>query len=404
MITVSPTPFPEDCDPTLPGHPDPYPLYHRLREDDPVHFSRFTNAWMLTRYADAIAYLRSPDFSRTAYLALMRERFGAAQPILAFQSRELAFTDPPEHPWLRSAVCRAFSPQRIAAMRRHIEDAVRAALDRAANRGAIDAIADFAYPIPADVISAMLGVPRDDWPVLREWVDGIVISRGVVRTPEMMAEGARATTAFHDYLANLMSEKRRTPGADLMSALIAVRESGRGLDAEQIITMIETLFAAGHATTRNLIANGLIALLRNPAEHAKLRENPALIASAVEEMLRYDPPTQAPSPQVAAADTVIGGRTIRSGEMVSVLIGAANRDPARFADPDCFDIARTDNEHLAFSHGIHYCLGASLARLEARVAIGALVARFPNLRLAQSEIEWEARGRFRGPRALRLEF
>jgi pimeloyl-[acyl-carrier protein] synthase len=403
-MRVSGEPFPDDCDPTLPGYPDPYPLYHRLRRDDPVHFSPFTNAWMLTRYADAIAYLRSPNFSRVAYLDLMREKFGAEQPILAFQSRELAFTDPPEHPWLRAIVGKAFSPKRIAAMRPHIEDAVGAALDSAAPLGAIDVIADFAYPIPADVISAMLGVPREDWAVLREWVEGIVVSRGVVRTSQMMAEGARATIAFHDYLERLLEAKRRAPGADLMSALIASQESGRAMEPESLITMIETLFAAGHATTRNLVANGLVALLRNPGEHRRLRESPAMISGAIEEMLRYDPPTQAPSPQVAIADTEIGGRTIRKGEMVSVLIGAANRDPARFDDPDRFDIARPDNEHLAFSHGIHYCLGASLARLEAQIAIAAIVARFPRLRLAAGEIEWERLGRFRGPRAVRVEF
>jgi pimeloyl-[acyl-carrier protein] synthase len=265
-------------------------------------------------------------------------------------------------------------------------------------------IADFAYPIPADVISAMLGVPREDWAALREWVDGIVVSRGVVRTPEMMAEGARATIAFHDYLERLMEAKRRAPGADLMSALVGAQESGRAMEPESLITMIETLFAAGHATTRNLVANGLLALLSNPGEHRKLRENPTLVASAVEEMLRYDPPTQAPSPQVATADTEIGGRTVRKGEMVSVLFGAANRDPARFEDPDRFDIERADNEHLAFSHGIHYCLGASLARLEAQIAIGAIVARFPKLRLGAEEIRWERRGRFRGPSAVRVEF
>jgi pimeloyl-[acyl-carrier protein] synthase len=404
MIRISAEPFPDDCDPTLPGHPDPYPLYHRLRRDDPVHWSPFTNAWMLTRYADAIAYLRSAQFSRVAYLDAMRAKFGKDQPILAFQSRELAFTDPPEHSWLRSLMGKAFSPQRIEAMRPHIEEVVRASLDRLGPRGAMNVIADFAYPIPADVISAMLGVPREDWAMLRHWVEGIVISRGVIRTPEMMAEGARVTKSFEDYLGRLMSEKRKAPGAGLLIALIAAEEHGRTMPPEQIVTTIETLFAAGHATTRNLIANGLIALLGNPAEHRRLRENPAMISSAVEEMLRYDSPTQAPSPQIATADVEMGGVRIRRGDAVSVLIGAANRDPARFEDPDRFDIARPDNEHLAFSHGLHYCLGASLARMEGQIAIAALVQRFPNLRLAASEIEWEKMGRFRGPREVRVEF
>jgi pimeloyl-[acyl-carrier protein] synthase len=404
VIQISDEPFPLDCDPTLPGHPNPYPLYHRLRQDDSVHYSSPSKVWMLTRYADALAYLRDPNFSRVAYLDLIRAQFGADHPIVAFQSRELAFTDPPQHSWLRAIMAKAFSPQRIASMRPHIEAAVDAALERAAARGAMEAIADFAYPIPADVISAMLGVPREDWATVRGWVEGIVVSRGLLRTSEMMEAGARATQSFHDYLDRLIEAKRKSPQEDLLSALLSARHEGRGMEPEGIVTMIETLFAAGHATTRNLIANGLIALLSHPDQHRKLRENPALITGAIEEMLRYDPPTQAPSPQVATAQCEIGGRVIRRGEMVSVLFGATNRDPARFDEPDQFDIERRDNEHLSFSHGIHYCLGAGLARLEAQVAVGAIVARFPGLRLSSAQIEWAQEGRFRGPRALALEF
>ncbi|HLH77014.1 MAG TPA: cytochrome P450 [Candidatus Binataceae bacterium] len=402
MIAISQEPFPLDCDPTLPGHPDPYPLYHRLRRDDPVHYSTLTKVWMLTRYSDALAYLRNPTFSRSAYLDLIRAQFGPDHPIVAFQSRELAFTDAPRHSWLRGIMAKAFSPQRIAAVRPHIEAAVDRALKRAAVQGAIEVVADFAYPIPADVISAMLGVPQEDWATLREWVEGIVVSRGLLRTPAMMEAGAHASQDFHDYLKRLMEDKRKSPGEDLLSALLSVRHEERAMEAEEIITMIETLFAAGHATTRNLIANGLIALLNHPDQHRKLRDHPALIAGAIEEVLRYDPPTQAPSPQVATVQSEIGGRVIRRGEMVSVLFGATNRDPARFEEPDRFDIERRDNEHLSFSHGIHYCLGAGLARLEAQVAVGAIVARFPALRLAAEQIEWTQAGRFRGPRALKL--
>ena len=269
-----------------------------------------------------------------------------------------------------------------------------------AGKSEIDIVADVAYPIPADVIAAMLGAPAEDWEQLRELVDGIVVSRGIVRTPEMMEEGSRSVRSFNDYFIRLVDERRRKPADDLLSAILMAEENGRKLSAEQVLSMVETLFAAGHATTRSLISNGMLALLKHPAELKKLRENPALIASAVEEMLRYESPTQAPSPQAALEDLQIGGKTIRKGDIVTVLFGAANRDPARFPDPDRFDIERADNEHLAFSMGIHYCLGASLARLEAQIAIIAIVARYPNIELAGGEPEWRSMGRFRGLKSL----
>ena len=392
--------FPEDCDPTLPGYPDPYPYYHRLRRDDPVHWSEFMHGWVLTRYADAVGYLRDHRFSRAAYLQKMRAEFGADEPIFAFQAHELAFTDPPEHTWMKNVFGKAFSPGAIARMRPATEQIVRSKLDALAGKSEIDVVADVAYPIPADVIGAMLGAPPQDWEQLRELVDGIVVSRGIVRTPQMMEEGSRSVSGFNDYFIRLVDERRRSPADDLLSAILVAEENGRKLSDEQVLSMVETLFAAGHATTRSLIANGMLALLKHPAELKKLCENPALIASAVEEMLRYESPTQAPSPQAALEDIQIGGKTIRKGDIVTVLFGAANRDPARFPDPDRFDITRADHEHLAFSMGIHYCLGASLARLEAQVAITALVARYPNMQLAESEPQWRSMGRFRGLKSL----
>ena len=392
--------FPENCDPTLPGYSDPYPYYHWLRSNDAVHFSEFMQGWVLTRHADAVAYLKDRRFSRSSYLQKMREKFGADQPIFAFQAHELAFTDPPEHTWMKNVFGKAFSPAAIARMRPATEAIVRARLDALKGHSEIDIVADVAYPIPADVIAAMLGAPAEDWEKLRELVDGIVVSRGIVRTPRMMEEGSRSVRRFNDYFIGLLEERRRKPTDDLLSAILVAEESGRKLSDEQVLSMVETLFAAGHATTRSLIANGMLVLLRHPAELKKLRENPTLIASAVEEMLRYESPTQAPSPQAAMEDVELGGKTIRKGEIVTVLFGAANRDPARFPDPDRFDVERADNEHLAFSMGIHYCLGASLARLEAQTAITAIVARYPKIELSGADPEWRPMGRFRGLQAL----
>jgi len=274
--------FPEDCDPTLPGYPDPYPYYHALRSEDPVHWSKFMHGWVLTRYADAFAYLRDRRFGRAAYLQQVRTKFSADEPIFAFQAHELAFTDPPEHTWMKNVFGKAFSPPAIARMRPATEEIVRARLDAMAGRREFDIVADVAYPIPADVIAAMLGAPAQDWERLRELVDGIVISRGIVRTPQMMEEGSRSVRSFNDYFVELIKDRRRSPAEDLLSAILVAEENGRKLSDQQVLSMVETLFAAGHATTRSLIANGMLALLRHPAELTKLRENPAFIASAVE--------------------------------------------------------------------------------------------------------------------------
>ena len=396
--------FPDNCDPTLPGVPDPYPYFRRLRREDPVHWSPFANAWLLTRHADASAYLQDRRFSRVAYLDAMRAKFGAGQPIFKFQSEELAFLDGDKHTRLKNLVGKAFSPQRMAAMRPRIRAAVDARIDQLAATRRMDIIHDYAYPLPANVISAMIGVPEEDWPQLREWVDGIVLSRGLVRTAAMMAEGDRSANAFEAYLRKLIARRRADPSQDLLSALLAAEEGGANLNEDQIVSMTETLFAAGHATTRSLIGLGMLALLRNPDELAQLCANPSLIEHAVEEMLRYDAPTQAPSPQVATEDVTIGSKTVRKGQMVSVLIGAANRDPARFPDPDRFDLTRRDHDHLSFSMGPHYCLGASLARAEAQIAILALVERLPNLKLVDAPLRYQKLGRFRGLESLPVEF
>jgi cytochrome P450 len=392
--------FPEDCDPTLPGYLDPYPYYHRLRSEDPVHWSEFMHGWVLTRYADAVAYLRDRRFSRAAYLESVRAKFGADQPIFAFQAHELAFTDPPEHTWMKNVFAKAFSPAAIARMRPATEQIVSAKLEALAGRNDFDIVAEIAYPIPADVIAAMLGAPPQDWKQLRELVDGIVVSRGIVRTAQMMEQGSQSVRRFNDYFIQLIDQCRRRPTEGLLSAILMAEENGRKLSDAQVLSMVGTLFAAGHATTRSLIANGVLALLKHPAQLTKLRETPALIGSAVEEMLRYEAPTQAPSPQAALEDVQLGGKTVRKGDLVTVLFGATNRDPARFPDPDRFDVTRTDNEHLAFSMGIHYCLGASLARVEAQVAIAAILARYRDIQMTEAEPKWRSMGRFRGLQSL----
>ncbi|MBF6569964.1 MAG: cytochrome P450 [Candidatus Binataceae bacterium] len=402
-MTPAENPIDPNFDPSLPGHPDPYPLFHQLRSEDPIRFSPHMGGWVILRYVDAIAFLRDHGpFSRAALIDQMRAKYGS-QPIIEGQSRELAFSDPPGHTRFKNLVSRAFTPQAVAAMRPHLIELVDGLLDKLADRDRMDVIAEFAYPLPSIAICGMLGVPQSDAAQMIHWVDGIVASRGVVRTPEMIAEGDRATLGFDDYFTRQMEQREQHPGGkDLLTAFMTVEYRGDRLSRREILTILSTIFAAGHATTINLIGNGLLALLRNPGELKRLRENPDLVAGAVEEMLRYDSPTQAVSPMVAQADLSIGGKPVKKGETVSVLIGACNRDPERFADPDRFDIKRPDNEHLAFSHGIHYCLGAGLARLEGQVAIARLLERKPKIALADDRLEWKKMGRFRGLKRLQV--
>ncbi|MGH6678114.1 MAG: cytochrome P450, partial [Bradyrhizobium sp.] len=271
-------------------------------------------------------------------------------------------------------------------------------------RGEMDVIADFAYPLPSIAICEMLGVPEADRGQMHKWVEGIVAARGVVRTREMMDEGDRVTQNFDDYFTRRIEQTQEHPGDDLLSALLTADDHEDKLSRLELLTILSTLFAAGHATTTNLIGNGLLALIRNPDQMERLRKNPGLIGSAVEEMLRYDSPTQAVSPMVAREDLEIGGKGIKKGQTVSVLIGACNRDPEAFPQPDNFDAGREGKEHLAFSHGIHYCLGAGLARLEGQVAIFHLLDRMPKLKLASDHLEFKEMGRFRGLRTLPITF
>ena len=389
-----------DGDPTLPGHPDPYPHYAQLRREKPVHWNEAVGGWLVCRHADAVAFLHQHNrLSRAAYIDGLAAKHGDG-PILRAQRRELAFMDPPAHHRLRHLLGKAFTPHAIESMRPHVGRIVDGLLDRVAGRGAMDVIADLAYPLPSIVVSEMLGIPEADRARLQGWVDGLVASRGVVRTQAMIEAGNRSTEAFTAYLHGLVPRRAALPGADLLSALIAAEDDGERMTEEQIVGVAQTLFAAGHATTRNVIGNGLLALLRHPAAHARLRAEPALIGSAVEEMLRYDSPTQSTSPFVVTETFEVGGQTVEAGQSVSILLGAVNRDPAQFPDAEEFDIARTPNAHLAFSTGMHVCLGASLARLEAQVAILRLVQRMPKLALAGGELEWQANGRFRGLKAL----
>ena len=379
---------------------NPFPVYHRLRSEDPVHESPM-GFWVLTRYDDVAGMLRDARFGRKGFDTLLQARFGEAGFDLS-----MLFRDPPDHTRLRALVSKAFTPRVVEEMRGRIQEIVDALLDRAQDVGRMDVIADLAYPLPLIVICEMLGVPTENRDLFRRWSVDIARSLDAIALPtepEVIERGTAARHALADYFRGLIAERRRRPKADLLSDLIAAEEEGDKLTEGELMATVLLLFVAGHETTVNLIGNGTLALLRHPVELRALRADPGLIGSAVEELLRYDGPVQRTG-RMPNTDVALGGRTIPKGALVLGLIGAANRDPAHFPDPDRLDITRGDNRHLAFGWGIHFCLGAPLARLEAQIAILALVRRLPRLALATARLEWRRASTLRGLTALPVTF
>ena len=379
---------------------NPFPIYHRLRSEDPVHESPM-GFWVLTRYDDVAGMLRDARFGRKGFDTLLQARFGEAGFDLS-----MLFRDPPDHTRLRALVSKAFTPRVVEEMRGRIQEIVDALLDRAQDVGRMDVIADLAYPLPLIVICEMLGVPTENRDLFRRWSVDIARSLDAIALPtepEVIERGTAARHALADYFRGLIAERRRRPKADLLSDLIAAEEQGDKLTEGELMATVLLLFVAGHETTVNLIGNGTLALLRHPVELRALRADPGLIGSAVEELLRYDGPVQRTG-RMPNTDVALGGRTIPKGALVLGLIGAANRDPAHFPDPDRLDITRGDNRHLAFGWGIHFCLGAPLARLEAQIAILALVRRLPRLALATARLEWRRASTLRGLTALPVTF
>ena len=382
---------------------NPYPTYHRLRTEDPVHHSPL-GFWVLTRYEDVVAVLRDLRCAKEAIAAFVAARFGVAVPPgigLSMLDR-----DPPDHTRLRGLVSKAFTPRVVEGLRPHIQQIVDGLLARVEGTGSMDLIAEFAYPLPVIVICEMLGVPVEDHERFKEW--GLDIARGldaILLPPgsEVVQRSAASRHALAGYFRGLIAERRASPRGDLLSALIAAEEAGDTLSEDELLATCILLLVAGHETTVNLIGNGTLALLRHPDQLRRLRENPGLIGSAVEELLRYDGPVQRTA-RVPSEDVTIGGRTIGKGEMVMPFIGAADRDPAQFPDPDRLDITRVDNRHIAFGWGIHFCLGAPLARLEGQIAINTLVQRLPKLALATDRPEYRQSLTLRGLKSLPVGF
>jgi pimeloyl-[acyl-carrier protein] synthase len=333
--------------------------------------------------------LRDPRFGREEFQQMLTAVYGdeTEKPALP---RSMLFRDPPDHTRLRALVSKAFTPRMIETMREHIQEIVDRLLDRVQDAGRMDVIEDLAYPLPVTVICEMLGVPVDDHASIRGWSAEIARSLDAIGLPsdqDIVERGRTSRRALADYFRRLVPERRARPQNDLLSGLIAAEEQGDKLSQDEVIAMCLLLFIAGHETTVNLIGNGTLALLRHPDQMKKLRAEPSLIGNAVEELLRYDSPVQRTA-RITTTEVELAGQPLPKGAMVITALGAANRDPAQFADPDRLDVTRKDPRHISFGFGIHFCLGAPLARVEGQLALGTLLRRAPKLALAEANPEW----------------
>jgi len=365
---------------------DPYSHYRHMRQADPVHWDPDRRSWLLFRYADIEAVLRD-DASFSA-------RQGYAPSMLV--------TDPPEHTRLRSLVNKAFTARAVRNLAPHIQEIINGLLDDASARGEIDAIADFAYPLPITVIGELLGVDPDRRDFFRRTSVPLALALGPVRDPQLAINAFAGRNELLLYFDELINRRRAEPRDDLVSAMIQAEDRGDFLSHQEVLGMMLLLLVGGHETTVNLIGNGLLALLRHPDQLEVFRANEGSERIAIDEMLRYDSPVQY-SGRIAKVDVQLGGKTIRASQTVRMIFGAANRDPEVFSNPDTFDVTRDPNEHLAFGYGTHFCLGAQLARLEGELALSSLVRRFPNIELATLELRWRPAPVLRGLEALRVK-
>jgi len=384
---------------------NPYPQYAAMRANDPVHLTML-EFWVLFNYEDVARFLKDPTLSvedaNARPSAIDQMIIDAVGDRADRGSHTMLNLDPPDHTRLRKLVTKAFTPRVIENLRPRVQALVDEMLDDAGKRGKMDLIADFAFPLPFAVISEMLGVPATDGDKLRAWSSLIVRSLEPIVDTTLAIAIADASDKMYEYVGEMIENKRKEPAEDLLSALIAAEEQGDVLTDDELQEQVLLLYVAGHETTVNLIGNGVLALLNNRDQLERLRANASLMPNAVEEMLRYDSPVQM-SRRITLKDVEIAGKKIEKGSFCGVVLASANRDPARWGDTaDQLDVTRADaSHHLSFGGGVHYCLGAALARVEGQVAIGSLLNRFPKLE-PSTEPEWNGRINLRGLETLTL--
>jgi cytochrome P450 len=382
---------------------NPYPLYHRLRTEDPVHWDPFLHAWVVTRYADVVRVLHDFSADRTPTPEqLRRMNLSTLSPIAAVMVKQMLFLDAPAHTRLRSLASSAFTPARVRVLRSHIQQIADRLLDAALERRSreMDIIAEFAEPLPAIVTAEMLGVPASDHRKLKDWTADFAEMLGNFQhNPDHVPKVLRTLEEMLEYFRERVQELRVRPREGLINSLLTAEINGDRLSEEEVIANSIVTMVGGQETTTNLIGNGMLTLLRHPAELQRLRDDPGLIPSAVEELLRYESPSQHTA-RMAPCDLELGGRKICKRQAVIAVMGAANRDPERFPDPDRLDLARTDNRHLAFGWAAHFCFGAALARIEGQLSFETILRRIPNLAFEQVPLLWRTNLGLRGLVAL----
>ncbi|GCE31713.1 cytochrome P450 [Dictyobacter alpinus] len=379
---------------------DPHAFYAHLRATEPIFYVQDLNTWIVTTYEDALLVLRDPRFTKDNRKIVPSEKgLNPMDETAAQMMRNMLMVDAPDHTRLRSLVSKAFTPRMIEQLRPRIQQIADELLDAVQDRGQMDLIADFAYPLPLTVILEMLGIPSDERQQFRTWTQAIVN----VEDPQFRVTSLQA---FLGYIKTLVDKKRRYPEKDLVSSLAQVEENGDQLNENELISMIFLLIVAGHETTVNLLGNGTLALLQHQDQFQLLRREPALIPEAVEELLRYTAPVSLSDERWASEDIILHGQLIHKGDMVLAALISANADPHHIADGDTLDVTRHEKQHLAFGKGIHYCLGAPLARLEGQIAFATLLKRLPELRLADNaaKLTWVNNPMLRGLTSLPVLF
>ena len=361
---------------------NPYPLFDRLRTDDPVHWDPFLHSWVITRYADVVTVLRDYSADRTPTPEHLT-KIGLEQlaPIAQVMVKQMLFLDPPAHTRIRRLASYAFTPHRVEVLRDHIRDITESLIDAVIPQGRMDVIADLAEPLPYTVTAEMLGVPTKDAVQLKEWSQDFAEMLGNFQhNPERAQRVLRSLDEMTKYFQSVIREVRRHPREGLIHSFLTAEMEGDRCTEEEVIANTIITMVGGQETTTNLIGNGVLTLLRNPQELARLRADLTLIPSAVEEMLRFEPPSQHTA-RLAPQDLELGGKRILKRQAAIAVMASGNRDPERFSEPNRFDITREDNRHLSFGWAAHFCFGAALARIEGQVAFGAIVRRLANLRL-----------------------
>jgi cytochrome P450 len=380
---------------------NPYPLYERLRTQDPVHWDPFLHAWVVTRYNDVVQVLRDFSADRTPTPQQLAQ-MGLSQlgPIANVMVKQMLFMDPPAHTRLRGLCSQAFTPKKVEKLRGHIQDIADRLLDDVQPAGHMDLIRDFAAPLPAIVTAEMLGVPTSDHQQLKAWsADFAEMLGNFQHNPDRAHRVLRTLTGMTAYFRDAIQAQQAQPGEGLVHDLLAAEVDGDRLSVDEVVANLIVTMVGGQETTTNLIGNGMLTLLRNSEVLQQLRTDPSLIPSGVEELLRYESPSQHTA-RIAPADVEMGGKHIRRRDAVIAVMGAANRDPEHFPDPDRLDIRRKDNRHVAFGFAAHFCFGAPLARIEAQIAFATLLRRLPQVKLDPAPIVWRENLGLRGLTAL----